>query len=132
MAETAQENAVVIRRGYEAFNSGDMATLQEIIAEDAVWHAAGRSRLSGEKRGRDAILAFFGQIAEISGGTFRAELHDVVAGDEHAVGLHTATGQRDGKSLRVRTALVFHLRDGKVSEAWEHAEDTQALDEFVS
>ena len=132
MAGTAQENAALIRRGYEAFNSGDMATLQEIIAEDAVWHAAGRSRLSGQKRGRDAILGFFGQIAEISGGTFRAELHDVIANDEHAVGLHTGTGQRDGQSLRIRTAIVFHLRGGKISEAWEHAEDTQALDEFVA
>jgi ketosteroid isomerase-like protein len=27
----ADENAAVIRRGYEAFNSGDMATLTELF-----------------------------------------------------------------------------------------------------
>jgi ketosteroid isomerase-like protein len=132
VAETAQDNAAIIRRGYEAFNGGDLATLREVFAEDAVWHVGGRGRLSGEKRGRDAILGYFGQLGELSGGTFRAELHDVVANDEHVIGLHTASGQREGKSIRVHTALVLHLRAGKISEAWEHAEDTQALDEFVA
>ncbi len=130
MPGTAQDNAALIRRGYQAFNTGDIATLREVIAEDVVWHAAGRGPLSGEKRGLDAVLAFFGQLGEISGGTLRAELHDVVADEEHVVGLHTVTGQRGGKNLNVRVALVFHLRNGQVSEAWEHSEDTQTLDEF--
>jgi ketosteroid isomerase-like protein len=26
--------------------------------------------------------------------------------------------------------LLFHMRDGKVAEAWEHYEDSQAWDEF--
>ncbi len=61
----AEENAALVRRGYEAFNRGDAATLTEIIAQDAVWHVAGRNRLSGPKRGRDAILAYFGELGQI-------------------------------------------------------------------
>ena len=132
MAGTAQENAELIRRGYEAFNSGDMGTLQQLFTEDAVWHVGGRGRFSGDKRGREAILGYFGQLAELSGGTFRAELHDVLASEDHAVGLHTTTGQRGDKNLRVNTVIVFHMRDGKVIEAWDHATDTQTLDEFVA
>ena len=128
---SAQEKAAIIRRGYELFNSGNIEGLTDIVAEDAVWHVGGRNRLSGEKRGRDAIFAFFGQLGELTGGTFRAELHDVIAGEEHAVGLHTSTGERDGRRLSVHAVLVFHLRDGTVVEAWEHYDDSRAVDEFL-
>src|SRR6185436_1399627 len=42
----ADENAAIIRRGYEAFNSGDMETLTEIFDEGAVWQKPGRSSLA--------------------------------------------------------------------------------------
>lgn len=129
---SAQENAATIRRGYEHFNNGDLEELTQLFAEDVVWHGAGRGRFAGDKRGRDATFAYFGQLGELTGGTFRAELHDVVANEEHVVGLHTDTAQRGGKSLNAKEALVFHLRDGQVVEAWEHFEDSQTWDEFFA
>jgi ketosteroid isomerase-like protein len=48
------------------------------------------------------------------------------------VGLHVNTAQRGDKSLNVKEALVFHMQDGKVVEAWEHYEDSQAADEFFA
>ena len=53
------------------------------------------------------------------------------AANWHAVGLHTATGERDGRRLSVHAVLVFHLRDGTVVEAWEHYDDSRAVDEFL-
>jgi ketosteroid isomerase-like protein len=127
---SAEENAALVRRGYELFNSGNMDELAQLFAEDVVWHAGGRGRFAGEKRGRDAVFAYFGAIAEATGGTFRAELHDVAVSAEHAVGLHTNTAQRNGQSLNLHEALLFHLRDGKITEAWEHYEDSRTWDEF--
>jgi ketosteroid isomerase-like protein len=129
---SAQENAAAVRRGYELFNSGNPEELRQILAEDVVWHAGGRGRLGGDKRGRDATFAYFGQLGELTGGTFRGELHDVVANEEHVVALHVNTAQRDGKSLNLKEALVFHMRDGKIVEAWEHFEDSQTWDEFFA
>ena len=129
---SATDNAATVRRGYDCFNRGDLEGLTPIFAEDAVWHVAGRGRLSGEKRGRDATFAYFGQLGELSEGTFRAELHDVVANDEHVVGLHINTARRAGKTLNLREVLVFHLRDGKIAECWESHEDSQAWDEFFA
>ncbi|MBI4260731.1 MAG: nuclear transport factor 2 family protein, partial [Actinobacteria bacterium] len=31
-------NAGLVRKGLEAFGSGDMETVQELIADDVVWH----------------------------------------------------------------------------------------------
>ena len=131
VAERVEQNIAAIRRGYAAFNRGDLHTLAEVLTEEVVWHVAGRNPLSGEKRGREACLAYFGQLAELSGGTFRAELHDVVANDTHVVGLHTATGERAGRRLSVHTVLVCHMQDGRIQEAWEHPDDPPAFDAFI-
>lgn len=44
-------NAELLRKGYEAFDKGDMAVLTELFAENVVWHAPGDSPISGEHRG---------------------------------------------------------------------------------
>lgn len=127
---SAQENVATVRRGYDLFNSGNLQELQGIFAEDAVWHVGGRGQLSGEKGGREACFAYFDQLGQLTQGTIRAEIHDVVGGDEHTVGIHTTTGQREGRTLSQHTVLLFHLRDGRITEGWEHYEDSRAVDEF--
>lgn len=128
----AGENAEVVRRGYEAFNAGDLAALGELFAEDAVWHAAGSGALSGTKQGRDAILAYFGELGARSQGSFQAEVKDIVGGESHTVGIQQSRAENDGKTMDLATAIVFVLRDGKVVEGREYFEDTATADDFWS
>jgi uncharacterized protein len=128
----ADDNAAIIRRGYDAFNAGDMETLTEIFDEGVVWHVPGRSSLADDYQGRDATFGFFGQLAEGSGGTLRVELRHLLADDERVVGIHRNIAERDGKHLDVDVCLVFQLDDGRVTEAWEHYRDLYAYDEFWS
>jgi uncharacterized protein len=125
-------NEELVRKGFDAFSKGDVDTLRALFAQDAVWHAPGRSPLSGDHRGVDAILGFFAQTMELTGGTFRVELHDVLANDEHAVSLYVARGEREGRTLEDKSVLVSHIRDGKLVETWGYSEDQYALDEFLS
>ena len=81
------ENVELVRRGYAAFNSGDMATLSDMFAEDAVWHVAGSGVLSGTKQGRDAVLAYFGELGARTQGSFQANLEDIVGGENHTVAI---------------------------------------------
>jgi ketosteroid isomerase-like protein len=80
----------------------------------------------------DDILDFFARTLELTAGTFRVELHDVVANDEHAVALYVARGEREGKTLEDKSVLVSHVRDGRFLETWRHSEDQYAADEFLS
>jgi len=121
-------NADLVRRGYDAFSKGDLQTLREVFDPDVVWHAPGRNQLAGDHQGVEAVLGFFGRTMELTGGAFRVELHDVVANDEHAVGLHTVHAERGGRVLEDRNTLVFHVRDGRATEVWQFWADQYAAD----
>jgi hypothetical protein len=129
----ADENAAIMRRAYEAFNTGDMKTLIELFDESAVWHLPGRSSMANDYQGRDATLAYFGQLAQKTGGTFRAELERLLADDDdRVVGIHRSSAERDGKRLDVGDCIVFQLKDGRITDGREHFGDLYAWDEFWS
>ncbi len=125
-------NVDLLKKGYEAFAKGDMATLRELFAESIVWHVPGNSPFSGEHRGRDAVFAFFARLAELSGGTYRVEVHDFLANDEHAVALVRATASRQGRQLDGLDITVYHITNGKVAEAWDFIHEQRASDAFWS
>jgi ketosteroid isomerase-like protein len=128
----AEENAAIIRRGYEAFNSADVKTLTELFDERAVWRVPGRSSLAGDHEGREATFAYFGRLGQETGGTFRAELQHLLADGDRVVGIHRSSAERDGKQLDVDLCLVFQLENGRITEGVEHYRDLYAWDEFWS
>jgi uncharacterized protein len=99
----------MLRRGYAAYDSGDMDTVQALFDDDIVWHAGGSNQLTGDYRGFQEIMGFFGKVMELSGGTFRGEVHDVLANDTHGVVLVTFHGKRDGQTMALRSAGIWHL-----------------------
>ena len=129
----ADENAAIMRRAYEAFNMGDLETIAEIFDESVVWHLPGRSSFAKDYQGREATLAYFAQLGQETGGTFQAELQQLVADDDgRVVGIQRSTGERDGKRLDVGNCIVFELKDGRVTDGREHFHDLYAWDEFWS
>jgi len=56
----------------------------------------------------------------------------VIGNDDHVVALHTTRAERAGKQLEVNAAHVFHVRDGRVTEAWTHHADLYSVDDFWS
>ena len=128
----AHPNEDVLRRGYEAFSTGDMATLNELFSDDVVWHAPGHNLLSGDFHGKEEVFATFQKVAELTGGSFKIDIHALLADDEHAVVLTHATGAREGKTLDDNTVQVFHVKDGKVTEQWLYPGDMEATDAFWS
>jgi len=89
-------NVEVVRRGYQAFNEADMATLTKLFHPQASWHTPGRSPIAGAKKGRDAVFGQFGQYGGGTQGTFKADLKEllvsedgqIIEGREHFYDLH--------------------------------------------
>ena len=106
--------------------------IEELIADEVTWHVRGVGPLSGDYHGRDEVFAFFGRLAEETAGTFRLDVHDVLANDEHTVALCTLSASRGAKSVETPVANVSHVRDGKVTEFWAATTDPQASIDFWS
>ncbi len=96
----ANTNEDLLRQGYAAFASGDLATVQALIADDIVWHSGGANQLTGDYTGHQEVLGFIGRLMEVTGGTFRLEIHDILANDSHGIVLVTMHGERDGRASR--------------------------------
>jgi len=125
-------NEDLIRRGYDAFATGDMAVIDGLFDDDVQWHFPGTSLVSGDFKGKADVMGWLARSVELAGGTLRVEPHDVLANDEHVVALVRITAQRGGKSLDDQSAQVFHVKDGKVTESWVNPTDQSANDDFWS
>jgi uncharacterized protein len=124
-------NVERLRDGYAAFAKADFVALNDLFAEDLIWHESGRNQLAGEYLGRDAVYEFFGRLMEITEGSFHVDVHAILADDEHGVALVKSTASRGGRTATVNDAHVFHLRDGKVVEFWNASTDAYATDEVI-
>jgi ketosteroid isomerase-like protein len=120
-------NASVVREALNAFNQGDFEQFAAMMADDINWYEVGASE---PVRGKEAVFSSMG-----SGGQdfeIEAEVHDVVANDDHTLALINATGKRGEQTLHYQTVEILHFRDGKVTDRWSFANDTQAVREFFS
>lgn len=123
---TARE---VITRYCDAWQRGDMPALVDCYSEGFTLHYFGRSPLAGDHVGKPAALATLAKATQLTGRQL-LEIHDSLASDDHAVVLARERFQRDGKSLDVSRVLVYHVKDGRLSECWLYDDDQRAVDEF--
>lgn len=129
----AHANEDLVRQGYKAFGEGDMDTLRSLFASDAVHVATGNNPLSGEYKGVDAILGYYGKLFELSDGTFSAELETVkVEGDDSVVATHRDKAQRGDRTLDQDETLTFTISGGKFTRLVENHSDQAAYDAFWS
>ncbi len=127
-------NAALHRKAHEAFSTDDMDKLGEMIAEDTVWHSPGKSLISGEFRGREAVFGeFFAKMDELSGGTAKIVEHqDYLANDEHSVAFFRFAATRSGKTSEFRVCEDIRWRNGQIVEEWTYLDDQYGWDALWS
>jgi uncharacterized protein len=129
----AHPNEDLLRAGFAAFGRGDPEAVQkQSWADDIRWHFPGRNPLAGDYEGAEQVGQLFAREAELTGGTLTVELYDVLANNACAVAMVAVRGERGGKLLNDNIVIIYHIRDGKISEAWSYPADLYAEDEFWS
>jgi uncharacterized protein len=119
-------NAAKIRAASEELQrTGDMTSQMDMIDDDVVWHEIGRDE---PIRGKQALVERYQSMP--AGGSITIDTHDVLANDEHTVALVTATATMGDQSLTYRTAEIYHMRDGKITERWAFSDDTERINRF--
>lgn len=126
------EDAKTIRIIIDAFQRADWDTVRRYWDDNIVVHYSGHGPLSGDHRGKDAVISMLQRLDELTENTFRMEIHDVLASEDHVVVLYNESAQRGGVEFSWNLVAVYHLRDGKIAEAWLHPGEQAELDEFLS
>jgi ketosteroid isomerase-like protein len=124
----------VVYRWLAAGDAGDLDAFDELLHPDVVVHApAGLSTTSAEAEKavwRDALSSMPGLRHEVQEVLVEGdvEMARVVVTATMAKGFGGIAGT--GRSFRIDQAVIAHLQDGKVVEAWEIA-DIAALRDQV-
>jgi hypothetical protein len=126
-------NAVLVREMFRAFRENDLALLERIVPEHAVWEFPGRrGKIAGRHEGRAGIMGFLMNVMALTGGTFHLDLEDVVAGDQNAVALFRGHAEREGRVLDNPTCLRMRIEAGQIVEIREFVWNLFEVDEFWS
>ncbi|WP_373527255.1 nuclear transport factor 2 family protein [Nostoc sp.] len=126
-SNTEHPNVAIVKRYYEAYGKGDVATVREIFAPNIIWRIPGHHPLSGAKRGADEVLAFFEQLAKAN---FKAEVLFLGGNDKYVVDCDRGYGEAGDAKLDILWCLVFRIQKGKIAEVTNFAGDQHAADTF--
>jgi ketosteroid isomerase-like protein len=127
MKRTSDQSVALIHQFLDALDRDDTDAAGALLADNIEWHEIGRAEAIV---GKEALAArFAGALPQWD---IKGETHDVLANDEHAIALVTATANMGGKSLTYRVAEIYHIGDGKITARWAFSDDTAAITEFFA
>jgi len=128
----SDQNAQLLQDAYDAFARGDVPAVLQVFADEITWHVPGRSPLSGDYKGHEEVVGFFTRSMELSGGTLRIAVDEIVAKGERVIALTTVSAERNGRRWSSPEVHVWRVVDGRAVEFCEYQGDQQTEDEFWS
>lgn len=111
------ENSETIKRGYDAFNSGDVDTVSQLFADDARWEGPNTDGvpMSGSNEGKEAVLQALGQIGE-SFEKFHVSPDELIEDGETIVVLsHLEAKTKSGSEIELPGVEVWRMSGGKAT-----------------
>ena len=130
--DTAQANKKLIEGAYEAFAQGNIPAVLQAFDEKILWHVPGRGPISGDYKGHEEVLGFFKHFMDLSRGTFRIQVDDVLANESRVIVLVTESAERKGRKWSSPQVHAWTVKGGKATVFWQFQGDQQTEDEFWS
>ena len=125
----SQENVEIVRRGYDAFNRGDVEGMIETVDPKARWDLSERVFNPAVYEGHDGIRRFVEEIDEVWDEFHLEPLEYIDAGDKVVVShLVRGRGKGSGVDVELPSTNVFTLLNGKAIECRMYREHAEALE----
>src|SRR5215210_49583 len=111
------ENSEALKRGYDAFNSGDADTLAELYEDDARWEGPNTDGfpMSGVHEGKEAILDALRSAGEAFEEIRVSPDEMVEQGDTIVVLSHLEGKAKSGNEVKLPGVERYWMKDGKAS-----------------
>lgn len=132
MATQQQDNAEIMRAGYNAFNDRNFEAVMGIFGEAIEWTEPDGSRYRGVYHGPEEVGSLFERLlSDID--DFVVEPDRILDAGETVVvlGHHRGTVIETGESLDVPFAHVWDLEDGRATR-FQHYTDTAQFEAALS
>lgn len=123
---------LLLQKMYSNYSNGNLKEFLADCSDEITFQVLGKSKLAG-KYTKDTFLSdFFPRLAELSGGTFKTEVHDILASDRHGAVLVSHHLERGGKSLQIRSVNIWRFENAKPVAWYEYPRDLYQFDELLS
>jgi ketosteroid isomerase-like protein len=119
-------NAALLREAIGSYMRGE-ENAGDYYSDDIAWWQIG---VDEPIRGKAAIMESMASMPDDV--DFDLDIHTVVANDDHAIALVTATVGEGDDAFTYRTAEIYHVEDGKLTERWAFSDDTQRILDFFA
>ena len=117
-------NVAAVRDLLAGLNDMDVSRIKARLAPDVTWHMIGVETVEGV----EALESLMGSAGDDI--KKQNEVHDVVRNHDQVVALVSATPNDGGQTFDYRTAEIYHVADGRVTERWAFSDDTEAINTF--
>lgn len=130
-----EENKAIMRRFYEEIDKGNIAVIDELVAEDYMNHAP--PSFPGLWSGREGLKQAFNIFWESTPGYHRIE--QMIAEGDKVVTRLTAIGRHErdlpgipasGHHLEMTAIAIHRLVDGKIVEHWSAKDELGFLQQL--
>ncbi len=131
METVIMTNTTIIQQAYGYFSTGNIPALLELVAEDVKWQTPGPKDVipwAGLHEGRAAVGRFFMTLNQQIEFT-KFEVREFVEQGNRVVALGTMEGRikKTGKTSQSDWAMVFTLKNGKVTHFQEYSDTNAAV-----
>jgi uncharacterized protein len=127
----SQENVEILRRGSEAFNTGDLDRLvSEFVAPEVEYCTSREDPDAATHRGRQAYRRYVEQWMESFDG-LRADVQEYIdVGDDRVFTRvrWTGRGRTSGADADWHLAIIYTMREGQIVRGEEYFDRAEALE----
>ncbi len=122
----SRENVELVRRGYEAYDKGDLDAVLATFHPEIEWKQVEQPEPA---HGHQGVLSAWNEWSEPFEEDLRAEVQELIdAGDDViAVVRHRGSGRHSGVKIDMRTYLVYTVENGRVVRMIEYLTKEEAL-----
>jgi len=121
-------NETRLRELYATFASGDLQGFLDGCTDDVTFTVPGNTPGSGVFN-KASFIGWISGVISQTGGTFREQVLDVFANDDHGVLLLRHEFDRDGVHREYRTSHICELSDGRIARWTEHPGSLREFEE---
>lgn len=112
-----ESRAVVERVWTDVVNGGDLAAIDDLVAEDYIYHGPGGYELAGPEGFRHFIAALHELFEDLT-----ILVHEYIVENDRVLSRWTGQGRdkKTGRLVEWEGATVTHVADGKMIADWEY------------